>query len=88
VVQSEAAYAVKLEKTQQKFYKVMATPTLLYGSETWILNARDKSRIQASEMRFLRSVKRCTMEDKIRNEEIREELRIYISEKNQEYHDR
>jgi hypothetical protein len=68
--------------TQLKFYKVMATPTLLYGSETWILNARDKSRIQASEMRFLRSVKGCTREDKIRNEEIREELRIYnISEK-------
>jgi hypothetical protein len=31
--------------TQLKFYKVMATPTLFYGSETWILNARDKSRI-------------------------------------------
>jgi hypothetical protein len=23
--------------TQLKFYKVMATPTLLYGSETWII---------------------------------------------------
>jgi hypothetical protein len=34
----------------------MATPTLLYGSETLILNARDKSRIQ--EMRFLRSDQR------------------------------
>jgi hypothetical protein len=66
----------------------MATPTLLYGSETSILNERDKSRIQASEMRLLRSVKGCTREDKIRNEEIREELRIYISEKIQDYHDR
>jgi hypothetical protein len=75
--------------TQLKFYKVMATPTLLYGSETWTLNARDKSRIQASEMKFLRSVKGCTREDKIRNEEIREELRIFnISEKIQGYHDR
>jgi hypothetical protein len=67
----------------------METPTLLYGSETWILNARDKSRTQASEMRFLRSVKGCTREDKIRNEEIREELRIYnSSEKIEDYHDR
>jgi hypothetical protein len=40
-------------------------------------------------MRFLRSVKGCTREDKIRNKEIRKELRIYnISEKIQDYHDR
>jgi hypothetical protein len=75
--------------TQLKFDKVMATPTALYDSETWILNARDESRIQASEMRFLRSVKGCTGEHKLRNEEIREELRTYnISEKIQDYQDR
>jgi hypothetical protein len=40
-------------------------------------------------MIFFKSVKGCTREDKIRNEEIREELRIYnISEKIQDYHDR
>jgi hypothetical protein len=28
--------------TQIRFYKVMATPVLLYGSETWPLNIGDK----------------------------------------------
>ena len=37
--------------TRVKFYKVMALPTLLYGSEKG-----QPSRIQAGEMRFLRHV--------------------------------
>ena len=40
-----------------KFYKVVARPTLLYGSETWVSTKRDMTRLEAAEMRFLRSVK-------------------------------
>ncbi|KAK9877518.1 hypothetical protein WA026_018626 [Henosepilachna vigintioctopunctata] len=65
------------KETQIKLYKVMATPTLLYGSETWTLNTRDLSRIQAAEMRYLRSVKGCTLLDRIRNDDIRRELKIF-----------
>jgi hypothetical protein len=36
----------------------------------------DKSRTQAAEMRFVRSVKRCTHLDQMRNDEITEDLDI------------
>ena len=56
--------------TQTKFYKVVARPTLLYGSETWVTTKRDMTCLEAAEMRFLRSVKGCTRLDKIRSEVI------------------
>jgi len=59
-----------------KFYKVVARPTLLCGSETWVTTKRDMTRLEATEMRFLRSVKGYTRLDKIRSEIIRKELEI------------
>ena len=38
--------------TQIKFYKVMAVPFLMYGSENWSLNRSDTRKIEATEMRF------------------------------------
>jgi hypothetical protein len=65
------------------FFSVVAVPVLLYGSETWTLRKRDWNRIQAAEMKCLRTVKGCTGLDKIRNEDIRNELGISpLSEKN------
>jgi hypothetical protein len=54
-----------------KFYSFVARPTLLYGSETWVTTTRDMTRLEATEMRFLRSVKGYTRLDKIRSEVIR-----------------
>lgn len=65
------------KETMLKFYKTMAVPAGLYGAESWVLTNRDRSRIQASEMRFLRSVMGVTRMDRIRNEEIRQSLNIY-----------
>jgi hypothetical protein len=48
-----------------KFYKVIARQTLLYGSETRITTKRDVNRLEAAEMRFLRSAKGYTRLDKI-----------------------
>ena len=62
--------------TQMKFYKVVARPTLLYGSETWVTTTRDMTRLEAAEMRFLRNVKGYTRLDKIRSDVIRKELKI------------
>jgi len=62
--------------TQRKFYKVVTRPTLLYGSETWVTTTRDMTRLEAAEMRFLRSGKGYTRLDKIRSEVIRKELEI------------
>ena len=59
-----------------KFYKVVARPSLLYGSETWITTKRDMTRLEAAEMRFLRSDTGYTRLDKIRSEVVRKELEI------------
>ena len=59
-----------------KFYKAVARPSLLYGSETWVTTKRDMTRLEAAEMRFLRSVMGYTRLDKIRSEVIRKELEI------------
>ena len=47
--------------TQIKFYKVMAVPVLMYGSENWSLNRTDKRKIEAAEMRFLKSMAGYTL---------------------------
>ena len=59
-----------------KLCKVVARATLLYGSEMWVTTKRDMTRLEAAEMRFLRSVKGYTRLDKIRSEVIRRELEI------------
>ena len=63
--------------TQMKLYKVVARPTLLYGSETWLTTKRDMTRLEAAEMRFLGIVKGYTRMDKIESEIIRKELEIH-----------
>jgi len=65
-----------LAKLLRVFYKVVARPSLLYGSETWVTMKRDMTRLEAAEMRFLRSVTGYTRLDKIRREVIKEELEI------------
>jgi hypothetical protein len=74
------------KETNLKFYKIMAVPVLLYGSETWTQRKRDWNRIQAAEMKCLRTVKGCTRLDQVRNEDIRKELGIFpLSENIIEY---
>ena len=63
-------------ETQMKIYKVVARPSLLYGSETWVITQRDMTGLEAADMRFLRSVTGYTRLDKIRSEDIRQELEI------------
>jgi len=63
-------------RPQMKFYKVVPRTTLLYVSETWVTTKRDMTRLEAAEMRFLRSVKRYTRLDKITSEIISKELEI------------
>jgi hypothetical protein len=59
-----------------KLHKVIARPTLLYGSETRVITKRDLICLEAAEMHFLRNVKGHTQLDKIRSETIRKELKI------------
>ena len=62
--------------TQMIYYKVVARPSLLYGSETWVTTKRDMTRLEAAEMRFVRSVTGYTRLAKIRSEVVRKELEI------------
>jgi hypothetical protein len=45
------------KETNLKFYKIMAVPVLLCGSETWTLRKRGWNRIHAAELKYLRTIK-------------------------------
>jgi hypothetical protein len=48
----------------------LALPVLIYGSETWTVKSKDKSRLTAAEMRFLPKTAEYTWRDHKANEEI------------------
>ena len=55
-------------------YEAVVIPTLTYGCETWVLKEKEKSRLQATEMRVLRKITGVSRLDHIRNETVRERL--------------
>ena len=52
-----------LKKTRIKLYNTLALPVLLYGSETWTINARGARRITTAEMKFMRRTAGYTWTD-------------------------
>ena len=63
-------------KCKETLYKSYYEPILTYAAGTWTMTERDKSRIQAAEMKFCRSLLGKTKMDRIRNEGIRNEIRV------------
>jgi hypothetical protein len=63
--------------TEIKFYKIMTIPVMIYGTDNWSLNRSDKRKIEAAEMRFLRPTVGCSLLDKKRSSDIREQLGIF-----------
>ena len=63
-------------ETKLQVYNTVFIPTLTYGSESWVIDTKTESRITASEMRYLRKVKGVTKRERIRNKNIREELKV------------
>ena len=60
------------QKSKEVLYRSYYIPILTYASETWTMKKRDISRIQAGEMKFLRSRIGVTRRDRVRNEKVRE----------------
>ena len=56
-------------------YKAMIESTLTYGTESWVVNEREKQRIQAAEMRVFRKTAGVRRMDHVRNGDIRAQLR-------------
>ena len=48
-----------------------AVPTVLYGSEAWVLKNKIKNRMDVAEISCLRSMCGVTRRDRVRNEKIR-----------------
>jgi hypothetical protein len=62
--------------TRIKLYTTLALAILLYGSKNWTVKSKDKSRLTASEMRFMRKTAKYTWRAHKTNEEITNELKV------------
>src|SRR5258708_30196760 len=63
-------------KAKVSVYNSVYVPTLIYGNESWTLNKRMESRVQACEMRYLRKIVGKRRIDKIRNDVIRNQIGV------------
>ena len=61
---------VSIEAKVGMFESIVA-PTVLYGCETWMLNARERQRVNVMEMKCLRSICNVRRIDRVRNEIVR-----------------
>lgn len=64
------------KQTKIAVYKSTYVPTLSYSSEMWTMTQRQKGRLQAMEMRFLRKIEGKTLRDKVRSNTIRRNLKV------------
>lgn len=64
------------DKVKTTIFEGLLTPILMYGSESWTMTSRERSRIQATEMKTLRTIAKKTRRDKLRNETIRNQLQV------------
>jgi hypothetical protein len=63
-------------KCKIDIYKVYFKKNLLHGAESWTCTKREESKIQAMEMKFLREIIGKSRRDRIRNDDIREQLKV------------
>ena len=61
-------------KTQ--VYKTMVRPVILYGAEIWAVKEEHVKKLEVAEMRCLLTIRGATRRDRMRNEDIRQELKV------------
>ena len=59
-----------------KVYKSVVRPAMMYGAETWALKKIHEKRFEVAEMRMLRWSCGVTRLDRIRNEVIRNKIKV------------
>ena len=57
-------------------YNTILKPILTYGAECWSLTTKTSSRLQAAEMKVLRTIRGVTRRDRLKNERIRADLSV------------
>ena len=57
-------------------YNTILKPILIYGAECWALTTKTSSRLQAAEMKVLRSIRGVTRMDRLKIDQIRIDLSV------------
>lgn len=70
-----------IKYTQIKFYKVIAVPVAVYGSEDQTLNRSERRKIETAEMSFLRHISGYTLTDHVCRATICNTLQICFRKK-------
>jgi hypothetical protein len=63
-------------KLKDKFYRTVIRSTVLYRAECWPTKRRHVQQLSVAEMRMLRWICGHTRRDRLRNDDIRERLRV------------
>ena len=64
------------QKAKLSIFKTVFVPILTYGHESRVIIEKERSQVQASDMRFLRRIEGVTLFNKMRSSEIRKSLNI------------
>ena len=64
------------KQVKTSIYTTILKPILTYGAECWSLTKKTSSRLQAAEMKVLRTIRGVTRMDRLRNEQIRLDLSV------------
>ena len=57
--------------TKMKVFNSSIIPVLLYGAESWIIGVEELRKLEVTQMAWLRCILQVTLNDRIRNDEIR-----------------
>ena len=63
-------------RLKAQVYKTMVKPVILYGAETWAVKEGHVKKLEVVEMRCLRAIRGVTRRERMRNEDIRQELKV------------